>query len=485
MDLVPPLTRPQPAPPKQQHSFTSWAVQHPTIPAPGNWLDSELAHAHRTVRSLIDWAAVSLNSDGSLRPDAVRRALSIPVSRDTGNSDSDDQFASNVAQDYAVLSAAWAEHMPDTIPPNILASNDITGDHWSSRWWANQAAELLAQMGHSDFADAPGDGLIYGRLNHAWAPTLSLTGGQLTGGLTLTNGNLTLNAGGFVGIWAELGSMLGPITPFLDFHSSGTGSDYDTRLIASGGTATPGQGTLTFVGAQFNVNSAMTVSGALTGSPLISYRNSTQGGGVGSQSSGWLAGFNVTSGGTLQWGNMDAAGNVSGVRMSLDTSSRLNLAGALAAAGNINGAEFVALGGVWANNQSASPNYGFNKSGPNYVFWWGISGAYNYLDVNGTWHWVQGGADRMSLTSAGSLAIPGNFNVSGDLTCSGNFSGNFSPTSGVTAALHATGPGVSYPGISAIGSGQDHSFGFDWDGSGSLRVFVDGSFVGRLVPVYP
>jgi hypothetical protein len=142
---------------------------------------------------------VSLNSDGSLRPDAVRRALEHPVSRDIDNSDSDDQYASNVAQDYAVLSAAWAEHMPDTIPPNILASNDITGDHWSSRWWANQAAELLAQMGHSDFTDAPGDGVIYGRLNHAWTPTLSLTGGQLTGGLTLTNGNLTLNAGGFVG----------------------------------------------------------------------------------------------------------------------------------------------------------------------------------------------------------------------------------------------------------------------------------------------
>jgi hypothetical protein len=30
--------------------------------------------------------------------------------------------------------------MPDTIPPNILAINAITGDHWSSRWWANKAA---------------------------------------------------------------------------------------------------------------------------------------------------------------------------------------------------------------------------------------------------------------------------------------------------------------------------------------------------------
>jgi len=45
-----------------------------------------------------------------------------------------------LAQDYADVTQAWAEHMPDTIPPNILAVMGITGDHWSSRWWANQAA---------------------------------------------------------------------------------------------------------------------------------------------------------------------------------------------------------------------------------------------------------------------------------------------------------------------------------------------------------
>jgi hypothetical protein len=50
------------------------------------------------------------------------------------------------ASDYAVLTQAWAEHMPDTIPPNILANMGVTGDHWSSRWWANRAAELFGGM---------------------------------------------------------------------------------------------------------------------------------------------------------------------------------------------------------------------------------------------------------------------------------------------------------------------------------------------------
>ena len=56
------------------------------------------------------------------------------------NADNDAQGAAALAQDYADVTEAWAEHMPDTIPPNILAVMGVTGDHWSARWWANQAA---------------------------------------------------------------------------------------------------------------------------------------------------------------------------------------------------------------------------------------------------------------------------------------------------------------------------------------------------------
>jgi hypothetical protein len=47
--------------------------------------------------------------------------------------------------DYGLVTQAWAEHMPDTIPPNILAVMGITGDHWSSRWWANRAAQWITE----------------------------------------------------------------------------------------------------------------------------------------------------------------------------------------------------------------------------------------------------------------------------------------------------------------------------------------------------
>lgn len=43
----------------------------------------------------------------------------------------------------------------------------------------------------------------------------------------------------------EIGSISGSNTPLIDFRSSGLNNDFDARILASGGTATPGQGSLT------------------------------------------------------------------------------------------------------------------------------------------------------------------------------------------------------------------------------------------------
>jgi hypothetical protein len=61
-------------------------------------------------------------------------------------SDNDRAGAAALAQDWAMVSADWAEYMPWTIPPNTLAVMGISGEHWSSRWWANKAANAFGQM---------------------------------------------------------------------------------------------------------------------------------------------------------------------------------------------------------------------------------------------------------------------------------------------------------------------------------------------------
>ena len=58
----------------------------------------------------------------------------------------DDAGAAAVRADYAQVAIEWAEHLPDTIPPNILAINSISGQHWSSRWWALRSANAFGMM---------------------------------------------------------------------------------------------------------------------------------------------------------------------------------------------------------------------------------------------------------------------------------------------------------------------------------------------------
>jgi hypothetical protein len=54
--------------------------------------------------------------------------------------------AAATAQDYSQVCIDWAEHMPDTIPLQTLAINAVTGDHWSSRWWANRSANAFGML---------------------------------------------------------------------------------------------------------------------------------------------------------------------------------------------------------------------------------------------------------------------------------------------------------------------------------------------------
>jgi hypothetical protein len=105
---------------------------------------SELARGVEYARTVAQLAAEQTCEDAINAAEALERTLATAQTID--NSANDSARASAVAQDYAVLSAAWAEHMPDTIPPNILAANDLTGAHWSARWWANHAAELVQNI---------------------------------------------------------------------------------------------------------------------------------------------------------------------------------------------------------------------------------------------------------------------------------------------------------------------------------------------------
>jgi hypothetical protein len=65
--------------------------------------------------------------------------------------ESDFNNATPVAQDWAEASWMWAEWMDESgggdnsLPDNAVKIMDLTGDHWSARWWANYAARAVQQ----------------------------------------------------------------------------------------------------------------------------------------------------------------------------------------------------------------------------------------------------------------------------------------------------------------------------------------------------
>ena len=172
---------PQPPSPDRGFSFTDWQTSNPTAPPPGDKLDAEFDRTNQAVQGVIDWVSTSLNPDGSL----VEPPAGAPPPDSGGTA---------LAFDYAEVSAAWAEHMPDTIPPNILAFMGVTGDHWSARWWANRAAQIVSGQTGGILIDAPEDGNTYGRQNAGWSTVLNLNAGGTVGGPLTLSGAFTVNS---------------------------------------------------------------------------------------------------------------------------------------------------------------------------------------------------------------------------------------------------------------------------------------------------
>lgn len=115
------------------------------------------------------------------------------------------------------------------------------------------AATVRATIGANDASN-----LNAGTVADARLPT-SMAGKTFTSPVTMGS-TLTING---VSQGIELGANASN-TPFVDFHSGSVVTDYDVRLIASGGTGANGGGTLTIGAGNVINNGDMTVSGALT-----------------------------------------------------------------------------------------------------------------------------------------------------------------------------------------------------------------------------
>lgn len=101
---------------------------------------------------------------------------------------------------------------------------------------------------------------------------------SFSGNVQLTNNhaNITINPSSGHGN-IEIGSTFATSTPFIDFHSSGTTSDYDSRIIAKNGSSSNGQGTLELLAGNVSVPKNATFGGNIghTGE-RFTFANNTQ-----------------------------------------------------------------------------------------------------------------------------------------------------------------------------------------------------------------
>jgi hypothetical protein len=145
---------------------------------------------------------------------------------------------------------------------------------------------------------------------NAWgAATGGINIGSAAGGILTVRSPTAIIASGATGQVSVGGDNNGAIeigragratagTPFIDFHSSTSGSDFDVRLIASGGTAAGGDGTLDINAALTRVNGTLNVT-TITGLTSIN----PDGDGISSSYSDQNPTINgVTFGGGWQWG---------------------------------------------------------------------------------------------------------------------------------------------------------------------------------------
>ena len=110
-----------------------------------------------------------------------------------------------------------------------LVKSIVGGAHWYS---AVPTSLTSLSAGKADLAGATFTGAV------------QATNVTATGGIIASASNAEL----------EMGAKASANTPFIDFNSSGNSNDYDVRMIASGGTASSGNGTLNIAAASLTRN---------------------------------------------------------------------------------------------------------------------------------------------------------------------------------------------------------------------------------------
>lgn len=214
-----------------------------------------------SVESTVDYAGYALSTTGT---PLVDRTVTLKRVTDLGTvgsvqTDADGKWFFN---DIAPSPLVKAEISAGTTPQIAVKAC------WSGDVWSLYVREKLTAAPAAIF-NLPAIGNIYANgvaLAAALGPGLdgryvNVAGDVMTGNLNLTAVSASM----------ELGSTASPNTPLLDFHSSGNVNDYDSRIIASGGAAGLGLGTLSLYAATTQITGTLALANGAAATPSLSF----------------------------------------------------------------------------------------------------------------------------------------------------------------------------------------------------------------------
>lgn len=204
---------------------------------------------------------VTAGGTGATSASGARTALGVEIGT---NVQAYDAALQSIAGQTTVANQILYTTATDAYATTALTpfSRDLLGDATAAAMKTRLGLAAVASSGSAE-------DLTTGKLADARLPTI-MSGKTFTG---------TVTASGLVTAAPNQGIDLGPPntanTPFIDFHSAGTGTDYDARILANGGNATAGNGGLTYTangGHYFTggvVGGYATFSNVLTGNAVV------------------------------------------------------------------------------------------------------------------------------------------------------------------------------------------------------------------------
>jgi hypothetical protein len=249
--------------PKQIFSFTDFTARQPRDQPPGDRIDAQFAeHAYaiEQMRAGLSDLQAKAQQQANIAASAAARSA-IPTSQQSNAV----MVSANSAENWSLASWHWAEYMDGPLPAETVAWMGISGDHWSSRWWANRAISAAEDAENSAIVAESFNDYYLGP--HATPPTLDNDGNPLEEGALYFDTSLDQ-----MRVWTGSAWVAGPATmtyAAVDILSNPSGDVAATNVQAAINELAAEKATKAELAAAIALPSHASVSDSAPSSPVV------------------------------------------------------------------------------------------------------------------------------------------------------------------------------------------------------------------------